>query len=405
MSLSSSSVEFSRCIRPIEEPARRIGSDEQALAVAAELAACFRQQAVQRDQQRQLPWAEVETLSHSGMTALCVPRSHGGADVSYATLVRVVSLISRADPSIGQLLLSGVFACSLIDTIGNPAQQAYYFAKMLQGHRWGNGHAEGGRSPAGSINTRLQAEGDGFRLNGRKLYSTGALFSHFISIGCIDDQQRQWTAVIPHDAPGLDIIDDWDGFGQRTTASGTLILDNIRIEPEQLFDSTAVRERSDNYALPDLFHSAVDLGIAQAAIEDTLDYTRHRARQHIFAKTDSILGDPYVIGIVGDLLLRLHAAEALLQRGASLLDQHRRSTDAEARLAVSVALAEAKVLTTEIALQASNQLFQLGGASSTRTTFAYDRHWRNARTHTVHDPVHWKFNLIGNSYLNGSLSL
>ena len=66
----------------------------------------------------------------------------------------------------------------------------------------------------------------------------------------------------------------------------------------------------------------------------------------------------------------------------------------------SVAVAEAKVLANDIALFASSRLFEFGGASSARTSLNLDRHWRNARTHTLHDPVRWKYHLIGNYVLN-----
>ena len=69
----------------------------------------------------------------------------------------------------------------------------------------------------------------------------------------------------------------------------------------------------------------------------------------------------------------------------------------------SIAVAEAKVLTTEIALLASEKLFELAGSRATLAEFNLDRHWRNARVHTLHDPVRWKYHAVGAYHLNGTL--
>lgn len=75
--------------------------------------------------------------------------------------------------------------------------------------------------------------------------------------------------------------------------------------------------------------------------------------------------------------------------------------DAETVAAAQLAVAEAKVLTTEVALGASNTLFELAGTRATLAEHNLDRHWRNARTHTLHDPVRWKYAIVGNHALNG----
>ncbi len=97
------------------------------------------------------------------------------------------------------------------------------------------------------------------------------------------------------------------------------------------------------------------------------------------------------------------AVDPQLERAARTLDalaaQSELSEDDVAR--ASVAVGEAKVLTTEIALLASEKLFELAGTQATLAEHGLDRHWRNARTHTLHDPVRWKYHLVGNYYLNG----
>ncbi|WP_443089220.1 SfnB family sulfur acquisition oxidoreductase [Xylophilus sp.] len=380
-------------------PAHRIADDAEAIDVARQLAADFRTGALLRDRERRLPWAELDALSHSGLLALRVPRSHGGAGVSYTTVGRVVATVSEADPSLGQLFLSILLANAIVEAVGTPAQQAELFGKVLAGWRWGNGHAEAGGPRSGVTTTTLVRRADGnYVLDGCKFYATGALFSHLVSVGAVDEVGRAVTAVLDRHAPGLSIVDDWDGFGQRTTASGTLVAEGVVVEPGRVLDSERARAISGSFGLPDLVHSAIDLGIARAAADDAIAYTRGRARGHGRAGVQQAVDDPYVRQEVGNLVVRVHAAEALLERGTRLFDAAQ-GGDAAARDEATVALAEAKILTTEAALLASNVIFQLGGASSTRAQHGLDRHWRNARTHTVHDPVHWKYPLIGGHYL------
>ncbi len=66
-------------------------------------------------------------------------------------------------------------------------------------------------------------------------------------------------------------------------------------------------------------------------------------------------------------------------------------------------MAKARAWTTEVALEAGNLLFELGGSRASLREHNLDRHWRNARTHTLHDPVRWKYPVIGNYLLNGVL--
>lgn len=128
---------------------------------------------------------------------------------------------------------------------------------------------------------------------------------------------------------------------------------------------------------------------------------REKSRPWIEANVDRASDDPYVIADIGRLKLELHAAEALLRRAARVLDEvNAAPIDAASAARASIAVAEAKVLTTEIALQASEKLFELAGSRATLAEFNLDRHWRNARVHTLHDPVRWKYHAIGNYYLN-----
>jgi alkylation response protein AidB-like acyl-CoA dehydrogenase len=150
-----------------------------------------------------------------------------------------------------------------------------------------------------------------------------------------------------------------------------------------------------------LIQAAIDQGIAQAAVADALAFVRTRARPWVDSGVEQASDDPYVIADVGRLQIDLHAAHEVLLEAARTLDAIASAPlDAQASAKASVAVAEAKVLTTRIALEASEKLFELAGSSATRAAHNLDRHWRNARTHTLHDPLRWKLHLVGNYRLN-----
>jgi SfnB family sulfur acquisition oxidoreductase len=394
-----------RALAPPTTAAHRIGSDAEALDVARQLAAQFKQSAVRRDRERLLPWDELEACATSGLLASRVPKSHGGAQIRFETLAEVVAIVSEADPSIGQLFLSIVLATGVIDAVGRPEQKNDFFGKILFGYRWGNGHAEGGGDKAGVTKTRVTRQGDRYVVNGQKFYSTGAYYSSLISVGAVDEDGRSVTAVIDRHAPGLTIHDDWDGFGQRTTASGTLDLDHVVIERSHLLESERARTAADStvFGVTDLVHSAIDLGIARAVLADSIDYVNRHARAHTRAGIEKAAEDPYILEQLGEVITRVESADAVLSRAARWFDEAAAAPDQAKRDRATYALSQARVLTTEAAILATNKIFQLGGASATRAEHAFDRHWRNARTHTVHDPVHWRFPAIARHHLAARL--
>ncbi len=118
-------------------------------------------------------------------------------------------------------------------------------------------------------------------------------------------------------------------------------------------------------------------------------------------RIDNAWDDPYTIQAIGDLTLRLHAAQALLEKAGLAIDKAVAEPSAETVAYAQIVTAESKILSTEIAIAATNGLFELAGTRSTLAEHNLDRHWRNARTHTLHDPVRWKYAILGKYFLNG----
>ncbi|HEK1692600.1 TPA: SfnB family sulfur acquisition oxidoreductase [Pseudomonas putida] len=378
-----------------------ITSDTQALAVAEQVAQQLRRDSALRDRERRLPHAELDLFSQSGLWAISVPKAFGGAGVSNVTLAKVIARIAQADASLGQIPQNHFYALEVLRVNGSPHQQQRLYAEVLAGQRLGNALAELGTKTAHDRTTRLSREGDGYRINGRKFYATGALYAQRIPTSVIDEHGVQQLAFVPVDSQGLQVIDDWSGFGQRTTGSGSVVFDNVQVRAEDVVPFQSAFERPTPVGpLAQILHAAIDTGIARAAYEDALHFVRTRSRPWVDSGQDKASEDPLTLKSFGHLAIRLHATEALLERAGQFLDRAQADSNADTVAAASIAVAQARAISTEIALAAGTTLFELAGSQATLAEHNLDRHWRNARVHTLHDPVRWKYHAIGNYYLN-----
>jgi len=401
-SLADANVQSDLDIAPLLLPAKVLRNDAQAINAAHELAQVARLQAAKRDRQRKLPWSEIEQFTRSGLGSISIPREYGGPQVSFVTLAEVFAIISAADPALGQIPQNQFGILNLVLGSATEAQKKQLFKSVLDGWRIGNAGPERGTKNTLELKARITADGV---LNGQKFYSTGALFAHWVAVKALNDDGKQVLAFIRRGTPGLRIVDDWSGFGQRTTASGTILLNNVQADPELVVDNWRINDTPNiQGAVSQLIQAAIDAGIARGAIDDAIDFVKTRARPWIDAKVERASDDLYVIADIGRLKIELHAAQALLRKAGQVLDDVSAAPfTAESAARASIAVAEAKVLTTEISLLASEKLLELAGSRATLAEFNLDRHWRNARVHTLHDPVRWKYHAVGAYRLNGTL--
>ena len=201
-----------------------------------------------------------------------MPKAYGGADVSIATLAEVIATISAADSSLGQLPQNHFAALDVIRVTANEEQKRLWFGRVLQGYRLGNAFSEAKSKHVGVFETKLRPAGSAYVVSGEKFYATGALFADFIHVGASDEKGNVFLAIVPRGAPGLTIVDNWSSFGQRTTASGNVVIDNVRVGPEAVIPAYLGAERpSSNGSVSQIIQAAVDAGIARGA-------TRRRSR-------------------------------------------------------------------------------------------------------------------------------
>lgn len=394
---------------PALASARRL--DGPALvALSAEFGERFAREAAARDLERRLPVKEIEALATSGLLAARVPAAYGGPEVSVIEYARIMLNLAKGDPNIAQAASPAFPNVEKIRIYGSEAQKRNYFGLLLEGRRLsGNASAERGGKRIGDMTTIVTRDARGYRIDGRKFYSTGTLFAEFVLVTAHLEGGGRAAAIVPTDRAGVTVADDWDGMGQRTTASGTLVLDNVRLAEAEIMPIPAYgQRRTHEGGFAQLMHAALDTGIALAALDDAVAYGRNGARPLPEAGVERATDDPYVLHTVGEMAILAHGAEALVERAAALLDVAANAfyagRPADRLLGeASVAVAEAKFASTEASIKVSEMIYRLGGASATSRALNLDRHWRNARTHTTHDPVAYKARAIGNFYLNGAL--
>jgi SfnB family sulfur acquisition oxidoreductase len=391
---------------------RDIASQADALDLAERLSAQFAVDASARDAGRELPHAQVRLLKESGLLAVAVPAEFGGLDAPASVVAEMFRMFAHADPSLAQIQHTHFTFLEALRLRGTREQQEFFFGLAMAGQMFANAQSERGPHPIDVDATTLTetATGD-FVLRGRKFYSTGALFADWVVVRASlgdgsGDEPTSATpkaiAFIPRDAPGLQVVDDWDGMGQRTTASGTVTLDDVQVPAIQVVPFSPIFAEPTVYgAHAQLLHAAIDVGIATGALAEGI-LQAAKARPHFEAHVDTAAEDPTLIQTAGELVVTVRGAEALLAEAARRVDAARADLTADSAAAASVAVAVAKVAGVRASLEAANVLFELGGTRSASASGNLSRYWRDARTHTLHDPTRWKVQHIGRYALSGT---
>lgn len=366
-----------------------------------------------REVDGELPREAVRRLQDAGFTALRVPLSHGGRGARLPEVTQLWIDLAAADAHLPQAL-RGHFAL-VEDRWWHHRQgedQTAWFARFARGEIAGNAWSEVGGTGIATQQTVLRPDGSGWRLSGSKYYTTGTIFADWIDVYVRrlhpDGTEDFAIAVVDAHAPGVTVLDDWDGFGQRGTGSGTTTFDDVRVE------GTHVLSFTDRFpyqtALYQLNLLATLVGIGRAALRDVVEEVRRRERNYSHANAARVRDDAQVLAVVGQVAADVYTAEAVTIRVATALQEVADlagGPDATLRARAANELAEveasvAQVSVTDLVLQATTRLFDALGASATSRDLALDRHWRNARTVSSHNPRVLKARVVGAYLVNGT---
>ncbi|MBW4444640.1 MAG: hypothetical protein KME10_26240 [Plectolyngbya sp. WJT66-NPBG17] len=266
------------------------------------------------------------------------------------------------------------------------------------------------RAGGGEIaNTRLSPDHTGYRLNGRKYYSTGSLYADLIFVSVLAPDDNTAFAILPTNREGVELVDDWDGFGQRLTGTGTTLFTNVWVEADEVILDTAPDKDYLPYNIvPQLILTAINAGIIRSVLGDATNLVKKRSRVFYHAASEQATDGPLLQQTIGQISTNAFAAESIVLAAANFPDrvEAAKAQGEEAELAValeaSLSAAKAKLIVDDLALRSAMLLFDVGGASTTKKSNNYDRHWRNARTLSSHNPNHFKVRAIRNYEINGT---
>lgn len=363
-----------------------------------------------RDLNDENPFDQVAALKQAGFGTLRVPEELGGAGLTLPQLFSAIIDVARADPIVAHIFRTHFwFVEERLRTVSDEGSLRW-LREVTAGKVFGNAFSEKGGNAVGSLvfNTRLLPDGARLRLDGEKYYSTGTLFSDYLTVTATTDHDSVANVVIPADRSGVKIVDDWDGFGQRRTGTGTTTFTNVAVSADEvLSDSSYDAEPvpTVQYAALQLFIHAVVAGILANVVDDGVALLRSRDRSFSHATSERPTDDPLLQRQLGVLASTASIARAaVLDAAQAIADAVDSEVDGvpDAALATEAQLraAKVKVHLDDVAPEAATRLLELGGASAASRQRNLDRHWRNIRTITLHNPVAYKARVIGENLLH-----
>jgi alkylation response protein AidB-like acyl-CoA dehydrogenase len=368
----------------------------------------IRATAVTNEQSRTLPWEHLKRLRAAGFARLRLPPDWGGQGATLPELFNLLIELSVADTSVTNALrVHFGFVEDLLNTPATPEREAW-LRRVADGATAGSAHSELGEGLVNEIRTVITPDGDFYRVNGKKFYTSGSLFADFFNLAGVDADGKPIGALVPTNAPGVTIFDDWDGFGQALSASGTAVFDNVRISADLL---SPVRERC-RYTVGffQMVHVASLAGIARGAAQDVARLVAGRSRFYFHGNGQLPASDPQVLQVAGRVQAAAYATGAIVLKTAEALQrayEARISGDQDAAVVTAqqadLEVSQAITIVSDLVLHAVTELFDALGASAAKRGHGLDRYWRNARTIASHNPRIYHHRSIGNFTVNGVL--
>jgi alkylation response protein AidB-like acyl-CoA dehydrogenase len=368
--------------------------------------------ASERDRDRILPFDVVDLIRRSRLGALRVPVAEGGGGSTARELFEVVIKLGDADPNVAHIIRNHFSVTERILRSQRTERNRRWLKAVADGAIIGLASTELEVKRAGGgqvVNTKLTPDGNGYRLNGTKYYSTGSLYADLIFVRVLVPDGTTAFILIPTNREGIELVDDWDGFGQRLTGTGTTNFTNVRVEAEEvIFETDTDKDYLPYNIVPQLFLTAINAGIIRSVLRDATTLVHKRPRTFYHAVSEQAADDPILQQTIGQISANAFAAEAIVLAAADGLDRlpaaKAQGEEAETAVALETSLnaAKAKLIVDDLALRSATLLFEVGGASTTKKSSNFDRHWRNARTLSSHNPNHFKARAIGDYEINGT---
>lgn len=375
--------------------------------------------ALERERTRTLPHAEIRALAEAGFGRLRLPHDVGGFGASIPQLAALLVDLATADSNCAQIWRGHIAFVEDLLVTPHTGFRDRWLPRITAGAVIGNAWTEIGDVERGTLRTRIRTRDEVAEVTGEKFYSTGSIYADYADTTVADDAGVRHVALIPLDQPGVEVSDDWDGFGQRLTGTGTTRFTAARLDPRDVIPfSDRFRYQS---ALYQLVLLATQAGIATAVARDAACAVAARERSYSHGNADRVRDDPQILQIIGEAEAAAFTARAVVASAAEAVQRAHdtalpgvpktasetdteQSSDADtaANHAATLAVSQAQVALTRLVPEAAGRVFDALGSSAVREAAGLDRHWRNARTVGSHNPWVYKARLVGDHTVNGT---
>ncbi|GAA1138695.1 acyl-CoA dehydrogenase family protein [Nesterenkonia lutea] len=368
--------------------------------------------ALDRELNRDLARDQVRDLAAAGIGRLRLPAAVGGYGLDWVQTTEVLLELAAADSNLPQVLRGHLAVQE--DLLWRSATERpeteqsvqLWLGRLAAGELVGNAWTEPGKGGFHRSGTVVSETPAGPVVNGVKYYTTGAIFADWLDVTARDEADNELAVLVRRDQPGVQVENDWDGFGQRTTGSGTARLTDAAVETAEL------RGLTDRFPYQTALYQHILLivlaGIVEAAARDAAALLHERPRTYTHANTRTPRTDPQLLQAIGEVDAVAALARAQVLHTASHLDAAyaaRTGSPEEAigaANAVELATGRAQVALHRPVLEAVTRIFDVLGASGVSQARGLDRHWRNARTVTSHNPWVYKARIAGDHRVNGT---
>ncbi|SDT97180.1 Acyl-CoA dehydrogenase [Verrucomicrobium sp. GAS474] len=384
-----------------------LSTAETRSAAVGALAETFARTAAERDRLGGTAQAERDLLRASGLLTLAIPEALGGQGAPWPEILGHVRRFAAVDGSLAHLFGFQHLLLATVALFGSEAQQESFFRRTVEG-RWFWGNALNPLDPG----TLASATEGGRRINGRKSFSSGSVDADALVVSASDEAHggKLLVGVLPlaERRDGVRVLADWDAFGQRQTDSGAVLFENVLLRDDEILRTPGPLGDIRATLRPLLAQSIlvhVYLGLAEGAFAEALPLASAATRPWLASGVERPQDDPYLLARHGEIALALRSAALLAEAAARSLrhtwEKGENLTEAE-RGEAALDIAAAKIATTRAALDIPSKIFDLVGAKAAVHAARLDRFWRNARLHTLHDPIDYKVRELGVHALLGT---
>ena len=377
---------------------------QSAIEIAQQLAKTFAETAAERDKQGGNPKAERDLIRQSGLLGLSIPQAFGGQGADWKTIFKTIQAIAQVDSSLAHVYGFHHLLIATVQLFAQKEQYATWFEQTAEQNLfWGNT-----LNPLDKRTTVQQISADEYIFHGDKSFCSGSIDSDILLCSGFNAQNKLLIGVIPTQRDGVSFLGDWNNMGQRQTDSGTSHFEQVKIHENELLLNPGPLSTPYSSLRPliaQLIFVHLFLGVAEGAFEVARETVQ---QQKAWSKSlvENAVNDPFTQKHFAEFYVQLEGVRLLANKAVETLQKAwdiGESLDAEQRGEVSIAIATAKIAATNTSLYITQNIFQVMGARATTAKLNLDRFWRNVRTQTLHDPIDYKYQEVGEWVLTGKV--